>query len=151
MEQEKVRKVVRQLMRVDRAHHSIIDQKVGKMGIHRSQHMMLMHLSHLKETPSQIELCRHFDISAPAVAGTLKKLEKEGYITRASSAADGRVNEISITDKGREMVENTRHIFDGVDRAMLEGLREEDITKLGEILGKMQSNLERAQKDETMV
>lgn len=142
MDNEKIRQVVRKLMATDRMHRNVVDQRIRSMGMHRSQHMMLMHLSRQQQTPSQVELCRMFDISAPAVAGILKNLEKNGYICRHASKTDARVNEISITDKGREIVARTRTTFEEVDRLMMNQISEEQADALCATLDQLQKNLE---------
>lgn len=76
MDNEKASQIVRKLTATDRMHRNVVDQRIRSMRLHRSQHMMLMHLARQQQPPSQVELCRMFDISAPEVAGILKTLEK---------------------------------------------------------------------------
>lgn len=141
MTPQEIRQTVRTLMRLDRLHHSVIDKQVGGLGIHRSQHMLLMHLAQTESKPSQKELCRRFDISAPAVTALLQKLEKEGFIKRSTDPSDSRQNEIHITPKGRDIVESSRHLFDRTDRAMLEGIHDKELSALSATLEKMMQNL----------
>ena len=44
--------------------------------------MILMYLTRCTTTPSQKDIAKHFEISAAAVAVSLKKLEAGGYIKR---------------------------------------------------------------------
>ena len=72
------------LIRNMRRHHALVERKTCDLGIHHSQHRMLMTLARRQEhTPSQKELAERLGISAAAVTATLKKLEKEEYITRS--------------------------------------------------------------------
>ena len=71
-------KAVGLLHRVMRRHHALVERKTCDLGIHHSQHRMLMTLARRQEdTPSQKELAERLGISAAAVTATLKKLEKE--------------------------------------------------------------------------
>ena len=96
-------KVIQEFIRTDRLHRQLVEARItNDVGLHRSQHVMLMHLSHAKEPPSQKELACHFDISPAAVTVTLNRLECGGYITRSNPEGDNRSNRIAITEKGRE-------------------------------------------------
>ncbi len=147
MNKEKIHGAVHGFLRLDRLHRNAIERQVGEMGLHRSQHRMLMMLSRCEEIPSQAELARRLEISPPAVAGALSRLEKEGYILRAEDTQDCRNRKVRLTEKGRAVLESTRLRFDGVDRAMLAGISEEELTLFTELLKRMQYNLECYEKE----
>ncbi len=140
-QKEKIHGAVGQFMRLDRLHRAAIERQVGEMGLHRSQHRMLMYLNRHEQTPSQAELARFLEISAPAVACSLKRLEAEGYIRRECSKEDSRNNVIRITEKGRAVLCDTRHRFDEVDGAMMGGLDEGEIELFCTLTEKMYNNL----------
>lgn len=148
IKREDSRKVIRCLSYTDRLHHCIVEKRIQKLGIHRSWHMMLMHLAGNRNVPSQKELAEEFHISTAAVANTLKNLEKHGYISRAADADDTRRNIISITPKGLDIVESSRKLFDSVDSAMLSGVTVEQLDTFLEVLGIFQKNLHRLEETE---
>ena len=118
-------------IRVMRRHHACVERRIGDLGIHHSQHRMLMQLAKREgERPSQKELAEAMGISPAAVTVTLKKLEKEGYICRSMTDEDNRRNEIRITEKGRTKVAESRVIFESVDTAMFEGFTEDEMETL---------------------
>ncbi|MDP4134010.1 MAG: MarR family transcriptional regulator [Bacillota bacterium] len=131
----------RKFMQVDRLHHKIFDKMVNEIGLHRSQHMLLMFLSRAESIPSQKEIADKFDISPAAVAGTIKKLEKEGYIEKTTSADDNRYNEIRITKKGRDMISKTHIIFSLLDEKMFKGFSDSEIDTFSAFLDRMLDNL----------
>ncbi len=139
--QDKIQSAVGQFIRLDRLHRSAIERQVGEMGLHRSQHRLLMYLNRSQKTLSQAELARLLEVSAPAVTATLKRLEAEGYILRECSKEDSRNNVIQITDKGRAVLDDTRSRFSAVDRAMLKGLSDKDIEMFCTLTDKMYQNL----------
>ena len=135
------RETVEKLIKVTRLHKSAIDLKVQSIGIHRTQHRILMHLSRCDSTPSQKELAERLDVTPAAVTLALKSIEEQGFIKR-KLGKDTRFNEIMITDKGREIVKLTRYLFGQIDEALFEGVNEEEIIILSKVLSKMRSNLE---------
>lgn len=136
------------LIHTTRLHHRNIDKLFGDTGLHRSQRMLLMHLSHCTDTPSQRELASRFDISPACVARTLKSLASEGYISRTGDEDDLRRNNVSITAKGLSAVHETCHAFDQIDQAAFSGLSEEDISQLSALLRRIQENLRRLESGE---
>lgn len=134
------RQVIGKLICVNRMHRTITENKVGQLGIHRSQHHMLMTIGK-EEGISQKEIAEKMEISPAAVAVTLRKLEVSGLIERQTSADDSRVNNISLTEKGREIANHTSELFGGIDAAMLAGFTDEERETLCGLLDKLKSNL----------
>ncbi len=133
--------IQRRLMHINRLHRCTVESRVNQTGLPRSQHMMLMHLNRCDFKVSQKELAEHFEISPAAVAVTLKKLEIDGYIEKAASKDDNRFNEITITPKGRSIVEFSHKVFSEIDEKTFEGISNEERLKLLEILDKVETNL----------
>ncbi len=136
-----------QMIQVDRFHRSIFESMHSALGIHRSQHRILMYISRNPEGPSQKSIAEHFDISAAAIAVSLKKLEDSGYITRESVENDNRFNRISLTEKGRMIVEKSEDFFVKSDYAMFGDFTEQDYENLLVCLKKMMSGLKAFAKD----
>ncbi len=128
-------------MHINRMHHKQAEKMLIRTGVHRNQHMLLMHLYHSKEAPSQKQLANCFRISPAAVAVSLKKLENEGYILRNTSENDNRYNEISITEKGKGVVDMSKEILDGLDERSFGNLSSEEKEILGNLLDKVIDNL----------
>ncbi len=135
------REVCRLFARTDRLHRAAFERGVSEIGVHRSQHFLLMRLSRLGGTASQRMLADELMVSAAAIAVSVRKLEAGGYITKAGSEQDGRRNEIGLTDKGRAVVEHSRAYFESVDDAMCEGISREELTAFARCLEKMHKNL----------
>ena len=138
-------KAVGLLHRVMRRHHALVERKTCDLGIHHSQHRMLMTLARRQEdTPSQKELAQRLGISAAAVTATLKKLEKEEYITRSMTDEDNRRNEIRITEKGIAKLLEGRAIFESSDRTMFEGFTPEEMATFISYMERINRNLDAA-------
>ena len=137
------------IMHINRLHCRAFETKLSEVGIHRSQHMILMYLCRCENTPSQKQIADHFEISPAAVAVSLKKLESGGYIIRNCSESDGRYNEIQITDKGKCVVEYSRKSFEDIDTKAYTGISDDEKKILISLLDKVEQNLkEISGKDE---
>lgn len=139
---EQLSRAVDMMIRTDHMHRAMIDSRVKEIGVHRTQHRILMHLARHGRLPSQKELAEHLDITPAAVTGALKKIERDGYIER-TLGQDNRYNELQITEKGRELVKLTRRLFSEADISMFDGFSEEELSTYIACLEKLQENMRR--------
>ena len=80
--EKKETSVLRSFILTDRMHRRLFESKMAGIGIHRSQHRVLMYLfKHLPDAPSQKELAEHFDISKPSLSHHLATLKNAGLVT----------------------------------------------------------------------
>lgn len=113
--------------------------------VYRSQHRLLMMLGK-NPNCSQNELAIILDVSPAAVAVSLGKLEKNGYITRETSTDDRRSNHVSISEKGNRVIQSSIKLFDEVERTMFQDFDEEEIGRFQEFLRRAYRNLESMQQ-----
>ena len=136
-------RAVWRFMRIMRRHHALVERRICAIGLHHSQHRMLVHLARRQgEIPAQKELAESLGISPAAVTTTLKRLEKEEYISRTITDEDNRCNEIRITEKGVAKIEEGREIFETADRALFEGFTEEEMATLLSFMERIDHNLD---------
>ncbi len=138
---EQLHRAIDAMIRTARMHHRCIEKQFEDTGLHRSQRRMLMYLSHCESMPSQRQIADAFDISPACVARTLKWLASEGYIIRTGDEDDLRRNQVSITEKGLNTVNQTHQTFAQVDHAAFEGLTGEEIDRLIALVSRVQNNL----------
>jgi DNA-binding MarR family transcriptional regulator len=124
----------------NKLHKIAIEKAVDETGLRRNKHHMLMHLAKHGAFSSQKEIAERLGITPAAVTMTLSSLEKDGLIAR-KSGQDTRFNEITITDKGLELVSRSRAHFQKVDRAAFDGISEGEVEVLESCLDKMIENL----------
>lgn len=140
MQEKRIHEAVDVMIHTERMHKLAIDSKAQEIGIHRTQHRILMHLARRGSLPSQKELAEHLGVSAAAVTGALKRIERDGYIKR-SLGQDNRYNELTITEKGREIVEKTKKLFSETDISLFDGFTDEEIEAYISCLKKIQQNI----------
>lgn len=119
-----------------------IEKKLRMMEeeVHRGQHRLLMFLGK-NPNCSQNELATVLEISPAAVAVSLRKLEKGGYITREMKADDRRSNQVAITEKGNQLICKSIRLFGEVEQGMFAGFNDKELQQFYELLQKAYSNL----------
>ena len=135
-------RLAEQFMETGKLHRSVLERLLNKTGVHRSQHQILMCLSWNPDI-SQKKLAALYHVSTAAVAVSLKKLEKGGYIERAVDIEDNRYNKIRLTPKGCSVVENSYALFWEVEECMFAGFASEEKARFLSYLERLSDNLGR--------
>lgn len=134
--------VIQTFIITDRMHRTMFEKEMAALGIHRSQHRILMYLAKKSpEAPSQKEIAETFRISPAAVAVTLKKLEAGGYIVKTALEKDNRVNTVSVTDKALDVVNQTVEISKKLEKCLFENFTQDEIDFFCRCLEKMQNSM----------
>lgn len=141
-----VRDAIEALIRAGRQHHRLIEQRVEELGLHRSQHHLLMAVARMGRTASQKAIADRMGITPAAVARTLKTLEAEGLIEKADGA-DGRRNEISVLPAGQRTIEKTHRMFHALDLAVFDGIPDAELAAMTATLRRMLDNIARMEAE----
>lgn len=136
------KEIIHQLISFAIKHRKIMQNYLAETGVYQAQHRLLMEIYHNKNA-SQKDIARSMDVSAATIAVSLKKLKKGGYINKEMDEGDNRFNQITITEKGNRVVEQSKQIFESTDRKVLEGFTEEEKSTLSALLKKLDDNLAR--------
>ena len=128
------------MIRIMRMHHRIVEKRIDGLGIHHSQHRMLMRLSCMGRTASQKDIAQAMDVSPACVARTLKALSAAGLIEK-TEGADSRCREIAIRPAGRQLIDASVQTFQRTAAEMFDRIPDEDVEKLIDILERIQENL----------
>ena len=78
----------------------------------------------------------------------LHSLESGGYIMRETTESDSRTHRVTITKKGRSVIERSEQMFWETEKAMFEGFSEEEMQSLQQFLERIYENLLRDQQKE---
>lgn len=129
------------MIHIGRLHRSVVERKIADLGIHQSQHRVLMYIAKEGEVASQKRIAETFGVTPSAIARSLKSLESEGYIVRESIPDDSRYNRIIITQKGKDIVERSKEMFGETDEQAFGDLSDEDMQKFNGYLDMIKSKL----------
>lgn len=132
--------IIHQIIGFAMKHRKIMQSHLDDTGVYQAQHHLLMKI-YLNQNASQKDIAMSMDVSAATIAVSLKKLEKGGYITKEMDKGDNRLNQITITEKGNKVVEQSKQIFDSTDLKVFEGFTEEEKCTLSALLQKLDANL----------
>jgi len=142
MNEEKISSAVNIMIQTDRMHKHLLDTNVSKIGLHRTQHRVLMHIARHGKLLSQKSLAEHIGITPAAITGVLKKLEKDGYIKRVQGD-DNRFNEVKVTELGKRVVEDSFLMFTKLDKSLFEGFSDSELDGYIGYLEKIQQNIKK--------
>ena len=148
MNEEKLERAIELTIHTRHLQKALFESRVKTTGLYGTQHRILMHLACRHKLPSQKELADHLQITPAAVTGALKKLESDGYIDK-SLGHDNRFNEIQITEKGFQVVERSKEIFDSTERSLFEGFSDEELEMYIQCLEKLKRNIKSHQNNNT--
>ena len=138
---EKVPELMQKCGIISKLYQRCVEDFVQTVGMHRAQHRMLLLIAGSSAEASQADYAKELNVSTAAVAVSLKKLEKDGYITRSANGTDTRRNNTVLTEKGRAILENSRSSLRSIDETMFERLSEEQLRVFDECLEIMRENL----------
>ena len=108
--------------------------------IQHSCRVILMCLAH-RDGISQVELTEATHFKAPTVSLDLKKLENMGMVRREQNVSDMRVTRVYLTEKGKTFNRENFEALQAIDRSVMRGLTEDEISTVTEILLKMRKNM----------
>lgn len=90
---------------------------------------------------SNSELARGAFVSRQSMNVLLQSLERDGFVSRAESAAEGRAIPTQLTELGRGRLKVASAAVKGVEQQMLTGLESTDVTHLRLLLGQCITSL----------
>lgn len=123
-----------------RIHKKMADLCVEELGIDRTRHLILIHINKEGKLPAQNELARHLNITPPAITCALKKMEGDGLIKRRV-AKDNRFHETVLTQKGKELLEKTKMLFNQIDEKIFSGFTEDEVDRFIKLSEKINKNM----------
>ena len=118
------------LMKAYRSMEAYIESTVSAMGIGLSDFMIMEALLH-KGSMSMSQLGDKVLLANPSMTAAVDRLQKLGYVSRCSDAADRRVRTVDLTKEGRRVVrkifaqheQDLESVMAGVCPTLRDGLR----------------------------
>lgn len=87
------------------------------------------------------EIAVHAIAKLPTVTKTVYRMKADGLIDTQTSSDDGRVTEVSLTDQGREAIEQIQLATSDLFRDSFKGMSEAQINRLNRLLEAIFNNL----------
>lgn len=83
------------------------------------------------------ELARRMYLHPTTVVGILDRLEARGLVTRTRSTVDRRIVEVALTEQGRELVDHSPDVAQGLLVKGLEALTPEKLLRISDSLDEL--------------
>lgn len=123
----------------------------GRFGISGAQWGILRVL-HRAETEGQggvrlTDIGRRVLITPPSVTGAVNRLEKLGWVTRASVADDQRAKHVTLTPQGRQLIARVLQGHRARVHAVMAGLSKQELHDMHALLKQLTKHLEAIQAE----
>ncbi len=116
--------------------HSHISRKLENQNIGRGQHSILLTLFR-NGGISQQEISDYLQLDKSSIAKWIKKLEDGGYIERSVDLIDKRINKVSLTQKGLDIIPMVKKAIENWEDIVLSDLSDNEKQVLEQVLIKM--------------
>lgn len=130
-----------------RLHHKVCDKIIDQEGLHYGQLPILNYMDK-NDCLNQREMADKLHVSAPSMTNTVKRMVKNGFVSCEVKDGDRRCHLLKITQKGKEARIRCHSRFDQLDRAVLEGVTQEDIEVFDYVLTHIVERLKEIEKEE---
>lgn len=111
-----------------------------ELGVHPRQIPILITIKN-NDGISQKKIAESLMVSAPSVAVSLKRLEKNGLITKNTDSADQRIFRIYLSQKGRDALEKAENIMQQLYFEAFKDFTTEELVLLKRFLVNIKTNL----------
>jgi len=130
------------LTEVVRLQLRVYNQRFRATGLSQSQVTALVHLDRVEEL-SQTDLAKRLGMQKAAAGSLIDGLEGKGLVERRRSREDRRLQLVSITDAGRDLVDQVDHMAEDLGKAYRRGISRDERRQLVSILQRLRENLHR--------
>jgi len=124
-----------------RTMNSMMKKELQRFDIGRGQFQFLMYLLKNGDGISQEELNEHLNFDKATTARAIKKLIKNGYLTKKIDDNDHRINRIFLTNKAYQIYNEMVKMNDYWERIITDNLSTEEKEIVQHILDKMLTNI----------
>lgn len=94
---------------------------------------------------TQREIARKLGVSPPSITNSVKRMEKNGLLMKRENQTDLRCSQISLTQKGKKVLEVCESKIDKVDASLFLNFTEEELTALNEFMARILDNLNKSE------
>ncbi len=115
---------------------------LNELDLNVEQFMLLKCMS-FNDGINQQELSKIIDRDKTTIARLVSKLEKKNMIVRVSSKQDKRVNNLHLTNLGKEALSKMNPHLEEINNSLLSSITEEEFSVLKVVLEKLNSEMKK--------
>lgn len=113
---------------------------------HGTTHVHMMAMGYIYQNQDrdifQRDLEKALSVRRPTATNILKRMEKQGFITREPVPGDARLKKIVLTDKAKKHSQNMDSKTNDFEEKLTKGLTKQEIETFIKIIEKMKKNME---------
>jgi DNA-binding MarR family transcriptional regulator len=128
------------LAEATRAHRAQMQHRIGALGLHLGQELLIVDL-HQHPGTTQAELVQRIGMEQPTIAKAITRMQRTGFVERTTDPADRRVTRLRLTEQGEAVVEAIVTAWADVESRAATGLTPADIHQLTRLLNTIRDNL----------
>jgi len=114
---------------------------IDRIGMHRAQATVLCRLF-AQDGMTQAEIGEQLSVQGATITKMLQRMEEGGLVTRRRDPEDNRLVRVYLTPSGRKQERAITEQFLKLERAVFEGIGEDDKASFRRILNQLLSNIE---------
>lgn len=119
-----------------------IQEKWDELNINHTYANIIMFLANKDKFVNQNDICERLHLAKPTISLTIKNMEQEGLIKKEVDSVDSRKSSIILTDKGYELDDKIKKIFQETEKELILNIDEDKMKGFIDVLEIMDSNLE---------
>lgn len=119
---------------------SFLEKRLKRYDISYNEQIMIMYISK-KEHTNQDSIAKNFMTDKGTVAKAIKKLEDRGFILRKENPSNKRENIITLSAKGREVINHMNMLLKEWQEIVFKDFSEEEIDQMKKLKGKILKNI----------
>ncbi len=129
-----------QVNHLARVFEAALRTQIAPFGVAPGQFPALLSLFE-EDGLTQTEMCRRVQVGQPTMANTLRRLERDGLVTRTPDPGDGRSSRVRLTDRAREIEDDLVRIGQGINASAVVGMSEAEAEALLKSIALLIDNL----------
>ena len=86
---------------------------------------------------------QELNITKSVASNLVKRMVQNGLVELEVSPSDKRAKFVHLTEKSRSQMKQVKSFFDRMNRSLLDGISEENLTIFEEVMGQLQANVEK--------
>lgn len=132
--------LMRKVVALTVLHRYYLQKNAFTVGLYAGQPMLLDFLKNHDDS-AQKDIAAALHVSPASVTVSLKRLEKNGFVSKASDGADLRRNIIHLTKKGEDALAEFFSVCDALDQKMFGNFSAKELAQLDEFTERLIDNL----------
>lgn len=121
--------------------HQLMSDSLAQMELTSAQGHIMGFLAHQESPPCSRDIEEAFQLSHPTVSGTLRRLEKKGFVAFRPDENDRRCKRIHILSKGRMLHEQMEETINGIEQQVVRDFTPEEQLLFRQFLDRAIANM----------